>query len=92
MGPRRDPDVTTKPELINNIDISIILMFVVRNTLNKTRKGSCWSLSLNVVFPNMSALLVKDPGSLCTTRAQTRHSSYQIQDVHPRQQRFGACI
>lgn len=38
MGSRRVPDVT-KPELINNIDISIILMFVVQNTLNKTSKA-----------------------------------------------------
>lgn len=45
-------DVTTEPELINNIDISIILMFVVRNTLKKTRKGSYWTLSLWKLDPN----------------------------------------
>lgn len=37
MGPRIAPDVTTKSGLINNIDISIILMFVVCKLVNKTK-------------------------------------------------------
>lgn len=88
MDPKRASDVTTKSELINNIDITN-LMFVNCNILNKTRKGSCWRKphSLKVVFWKhllWASLVGTDPGFLCTEQAQIWDRSYQIQqDVHP---------